>query len=125
RVLDEEQGSYQWIDRMGDFCRVRGENVSTFEVESLLCTHPGVRVASAFGVRAHEGGEEDVVAFVVPAGTPPVTESELRAHIDAVMPKYMRPTRLLFVEELPQTPSGKVQKHHLKEILREQGMQPI
>ena len=112
----DEQGILYFVDRRGGFIRVRGENISSYQVEDLINTHPKVAVAAVFPVRAEVGLEDDIVVYVVPAPGQELNEKELRVWIDAEMPKYMQPKHIRFIDALPQTPTNKVEKYKLKEI---------
>ena len=61
-------GYFYFVDRLGDRIRVRGENLSSFQVEDLLNQHPGIRFCAVLPIRGAEGDEDDIVAFVVPDG---------------------------------------------------------
>jgi crotonobetaine/carnitine-CoA ligase len=114
RVVRDEDGTFRFVDRLKDAIRRRGENVSSWEVEQVLQTHPDVAAAAVVPVPS-ELGEDEVMAFVVPgAGCAPEAERLVRfceprlAHF--AIPRYFE-----FVQELPLTPSGKVEKFRLRE----------
>jgi len=116
-------GMLYYVDRMGDRIRVRGENLSSFQVEDMLNQHPQVQMVAAFSVRGAEGDEDDVAAFVVPReaeGQAPLTEEMLRAFASETMPKYMRPAHIRIVEDLPRTPTNKIEKYKLRRRLLEE-----
>jgi len=100
---------FAFVDRMGGFFRVRGENVSSFEVEALIASHDKVRAVAAVPVPAKIGEEEDVAVFIELVEGERLTEDELRDHTLRVMPKYMQPTHIRFVPALPVTPTNKVE----------------
>jgi crotonobetaine/carnitine-CoA ligase len=119
-------GYLYFVDRLGDRIRVRGENLSSFQVEDLLNQHPGIRFSAAFPIRGEEGDEDDVVAFVVPDGTPPaeeaLTEEAVHAYAAETMPRYMRPRHVRVIADLPRTPTNKVEKYKLRaQIMAELG----
>jgi crotonobetaine/carnitine-CoA ligase len=121
--IPDGSGVYRFVDRMGGFFRVRGENVSSFEVEALISRHPKVQATAALPIPAAEGSEDDIVAFVQPVAGEQPTEAEIRDHARAVMPKYMIPRHIRFVEALPVTPTNKVEKYKLKQqIAKELGL---
>lgn len=113
----EEPGMYVFVDRMGGFFRVHGENVSSFEVEALLNAHPAVRTCAAVAVRATEGNEDDIAMFVVLNEGYAIQQEELDKFIAVEFPKHMRPKYLRIVDRLPTTPTNKVEKYKLKEML--------
>ena len=114
RQLDDGSGLFSFVDRIGGFFRVRGENVSSFEVEALIASHDKVRAVAAVPVPAKIGEEEDVAVFIELVEGETLTEDELRDHARRVMPKYMQPTHIRFVLALPVTPTNKVEKYKLK-----------
>ena len=121
--IPDGSGVYRFVDRMGGFFRVRGENVSSFEVEALISRHPKVQATAALPIPAAEGSEDDIVAFVQPVAGESPSEDEIREHARAVMPKYMIPKHIRFVDALPVTPTNKVEKYKLKQqIARELGL---
>ncbi|WP_188581487.1 AMP-binding protein (plasmid) [Tistrella bauzanensis] len=108
---------YYFIDRMGGFFRVRGENVSSYQVEDLLNTHPDIRATAALPVPAAEGDEEDCAVFIELVEGRAMTEADLRAFALTVMPRYMAPRHVRFVDALPVTPTNKIEKYKLKQAL--------
>ena len=122
--IPDDSGVFRFVDRMGGFFRVRGENVSSFEVEALISRHPKVQATAALPIPAAVGSEDDIVAFVQPVAGERPTEEEIRAHAAAFMPKYMVPRHIRIVDALPVTPTNKVEKYKLKQqIVEELGRQ--
>ena len=120
RELDDGSGSYVFVDRMGGFLRVRGENVSSYEVEVLIAAHPKVRAAAALPVPAQVGDEDDIAVFVELVEGEALDEAALREHAAATMPRYMLPRHIRFVQALPVTPTNKIEKYKLKKQLLEE-----
>ncbi|MEN2977534.1 AMP-binding protein (plasmid) [Tistrella bauzanensis] len=116
-ISRDADGIHYFVDRMGGFFRVRGENVSSFEVEDLINSHPSIRVAAALPVPAREGGEEDIGVFVELVEGATLSLDALRAHCAAVMPRYMVPHHLRIIDALPLTPTGKIEKYKLRQQL--------
>ena len=112
----DEEGMLYFVDRRGGFIRVRGENVSSFQIEDIINSHPKIVVSAAFPVQAEVGLEDDIVVYIVPAPGQQLDEKELRDWIKAEMPKYMWPKYIRFINALPQTPTNKVEKYKLKEL---------
>ena len=124
KELAETPGVYAFVDRMGGFFRVRGENVSSYEVEVLISAHAKVRATAAVPVPAKVGDEDDIAVFVQLIEGEVLSEAELRAYAAEKMPKYMRPAYLRFVEALPVTATNKIEKYKLKKaLLEELGLQ--
>lgn len=116
----DPDGVYSFVDRLGGYLRVRGENISSFQVEDLVNAHPKVRVAAAFPVPAREGNEDDVAVCVELVEGKTASEADIRAHCEAVMPRYMRPRHVRVVDRLPLTPTGKIEKYKLRNQLVEE-----
>ncbi len=111
----DAEGWYYFVDRVKDALRRRGENISSFEVEAVVRAHPAVAECAVIGVPADEdGGENEVMAFVVPAAGAP-DWAELVAWCDARMPYFMVPRFFEAVDDLPRTPSEKVKKKDLRD----------
>ncbi|NKQ58062.1 ATP-dependent acyl-CoA ligase [Amycolatopsis sp. K13G38] len=110
----DEDGNFYFIDRMRDSIRRRGENISSFEVESFVIDHPDVDEAAAIAV-ASALGEDDVKVVAVRAPGSSLTEAELLDWLTEKMPRYMVPRYLEFVTDLPKTDATmKVQKAKLR-----------
>jgi len=117
-ALRDSDGYFYFIDRLGDRIRVRGENLSSFQVEDVLNQHPAIRFSAVLPIPGKEGDEDDVVAFVVPDSTA-LTEEAVHAYAET-MPKYMRPAHVRVVDDIPRTPTSKVKKYKLRaQILTE------
>lgn len=120
-AVRDEDGMFRFVDRLGDRIRVRGENLSSFQVEEVLTRHASVQLAAVFAIRGSEGGEDDVVAYVVGDGGD-LTEQQVHEFAATAMPKYMRPRHVRLVSELPRTPTNKIEKYKLRaRILDELG----
>lgn len=112
-----ERGTYIFMDRMGGFFRVRGENVSSFEVESLIGAHPAVESCAAVAIPAKEGHEDDIAVFIVRNANVAFHRDEFESFLLEKLPKFMRPKYVKVVEKFPTTPTNKVEKYKLKESL--------
>lgn len=114
RVVVDDDGVYRFLDRIKDAIRRRGENVSSYEVEQALQTHPDVEIAAAVPVPS-ELGEDEVMAFVVLRASSDPDPVALIRHLEPRLAYFAIPRFLEFVDELPLTENGKVQKHGLRE----------
>ena len=101
-------------DRKKDVIVTGGENVSSIEVENRLRSHPAVADVAVIAVPDLKWGET-VKAVVVPAPAAQVTAAELIAHARDGLAPYKCPTAVDFVDALPRTTTGKVQKFLLRE----------
>ncbi len=114
RVIREVDGYFRFVDRLKDAIRRRGENISSFEVEQVLLSHPAVANAAVFPVRSALAEDEVMAAIVLRPGIGP-TELELIQFCEPRLPYFAVPRYLEFAEELPTTENGKVQKYKLRE----------
>lgn len=119
-AFKDEEGIYYFVDRMGNAIRVKGEFVSSYQVEDIINGHPQVDVCAAFPIPAEVGGEHDIVVFIVPNQGEELKEEEMRAWMKTVMPKFMWPKFIRFVEDLPKTPTSKIEKYKLRERIKEE-----
>jgi crotonobetaine/carnitine-CoA ligase len=117
----DEDGYFYFMDRVKDYIRRRGENVSSMEVEKQVGDHPGIREAAAIGVKAGEGAssEDEILIVCVAEGAAP-DPAELTHWLAERIPYFMVPRYIRFVESLPKTPTERVQKTRL----REEGVTP-
>jgi crotonobetaine/carnitine-CoA ligase len=114
----DDDGYLYFADRKKEAIRRRGENISAFEVETVLCRHPDVVEAAAVPVPS-ELGEDEVMAYVVPAAGAEVDYAALVEFCAEHMAYYMVPRYLEAVPELPKTPSEKIEKYKLAVSARE------
>jgi crotonobetaine/carnitine-CoA ligase len=112
----DERGFLWYIDRIKDTIRRRGENISSYEVEAVLLEYPGVVEAAAVAVRAEAGGEDEVLAcLVLKPGAPPPRPEAILDFCVARMPYFAVPRYIEYVDEIPKTPTQKIQKNKLRE----------
>ncbi|MBM7808740.1 crotonobetaine/carnitine-CoA ligase [Geodermatophilus bullaregiensis] len=111
-VLDAD-GFLTFLDRMKDTIRRRGENVSSWEVERVVAEHPAVGQVAAYGLPS-ELSEEDVAVAVVPAAGATVDPAELVEHCRAGLTAFAVPRYVRVLDELPLTPSQRVEKYKLR-----------
>ncbi len=116
----DEDGYIYLAGRAKDFIKRGGEMVSPEEVERVLMSHPAVEDAAVIGVPDLDWGER-VRAVVVRKGGSAVSAEELIDHCHQRLASFKRPESVVFVEELPRNPLGKV----LKRMLREEYGQSI
>ena len=107
-------GTFEFIGRIKDSIRRRGENVSAWEVEEAVCAHPAVLEAAAIGVPS-EVGEDDVAVLLVPAEGAALDPAELVAFVERDLPAFAVPRYIELVSELPKTASQKVAKGKVRE----------
>jgi carnitine-CoA ligase len=114
RVIRDPDGSFRFVDRIKDVIRRRGENISAFEVEQALQSHPDVSAAAVIPVPS-ELGEDEVMACVVARAGANLTPAALVGYCEERLARFAVPRYVELVDELPLTPSGKVEKYKLRE----------
>jgi crotonobetaine/carnitine-CoA ligase len=120
QVVRDADGYLRFVDRLKDAIRRRGENISSFEVESALLSHPGVADAAAFAVPSDLGEEDDVMAAVVPRQDAQLDPLELARWCEPRLAYFAIPRYIDVVDALPLTENGKVRKA----VLRDRGVTP-
>jgi long-chain acyl-CoA synthetase len=99
-------------DRLKEMIKVRGFQVAPAEIETVLHGHPAVKDCAVFGVPDGINGEAIVAAV---AASAPVDPSDLTARVDEKLASYKHLSRIVFVDDIPRLPSGKVLRRVLKE----------
>ncbi|MFZ2174567.1 MAG: AMP-binding protein, partial [Rhodococcus sp. (in: high G+C Gram-positive bacteria)] len=102
-------------DRSKEMIKVKGFQVAPAEIEAVLHGHPGVADCAVFGIPDRAAGEAVVAAVTKAAGEDDTDAAELMALVGARLASYKRPSRVVFVPEIPRLPSGKVLRRELKE----------
>ncbi len=116
----DEDGYLYIVDRKKDMVIVSGFNVYPNEVEEVIAMHPGVASAGVVGVPDEKTGEA-VRAYVV-RNDASVTEEQIREHCKEHLTNYKVPKQIVFRDELPMTPVGKVLRKDLRaEAMKEVG----
>jgi crotonobetaine/carnitine-CoA ligase len=98
--------------RMSDNVRVKGENVSAFEVEHVAAQHPAVEDCAMIGVPA-EIGEQDIKLFVKAKVGTSIDPEELSAWLAERLAPYQNPRYIVIVDDFERTPSQRIMKHRL------------
>jgi acyl-CoA synthetase (AMP-forming)/AMP-acid ligase II len=121
-VRSDDEGRLCFVDRKKNVIRRSGENISAVEVESVLNQHPAVKTAAVAAAPDPVRGDE-VLACVITRE--PVTASDREAlaasiveHALAQLAYYKAPGYVAFVDEVPLTPSQKIQRGLLRELAR-------
>jgi len=110
----DPDGNVFFQDRIKDSIRRRGENISSFEVERLLNTHPAIAESAVVGVPSAIG-EEDVLAVLVLRAESNATPDAVFTFAQTTLPYFMVPRYIRIVEQLPRTPTQKIRKIELRE----------
>lgn len=110
-------GTLQFVGRLDQQVKIRGYRVELGEVEAVLARHAGVSRAAAV-VRADGAGGQRLLAFLTVRASPEPTIAELRDHVALHLPDYMVPAAFVILDNLPLTPSGKVDRNALPDAGR-------
>ncbi|MER9316266.1 ATP-dependent acyl-CoA ligase [Mesorhizobium sp. M0659] len=114
RVVREPDGYYRFVDRIKDTIRRRGENISSYEVEQAVLSHPAVSMVAAFPVSSELAEDEVMVAIIARSGLV-LDPVDLIRHCEVQLPYFAVPRFIDIVADLPRTENGKVQKFKLRE----------
>ena len=122
----DTDGNYFFVDRLKDAIRRRGENISSFEVERALLAHPDIREAAVVAV--HSSGssgaghwiswtfsdEDEVLAVIALKPDATLEPAALIAFLRDKLAYFMIPRFIRMLDELPKTPTQKIEKHLLR-----------
>ncbi|PHU19181.1 Benzoate--CoA ligase, peroxisomal [Capsicum chinense] len=112
-----QDGYMEIKDRSKDVIISGGENISSIEVENVIMSHKNVIEASVVAMPHPKWGESPC-AFVILTKNSQIKEVDIIEHCKSNLPRFMVPKKVKFVEELPKTGTGKVQKNQLREIAK-------
>lgn len=110
----DEEGYFYFVDRKKDVIRRRGENISSFEVERSVNTHPKVLESAAVAV-PDPLGEYELKVVVVAKLNANLTPEELIVHCEERMASFMVPRYIELRDSLPKTPTDRVEKYKLRQ----------
>ncbi|HSW03590.1 AMP-binding protein [Aquabacterium sp.] len=114
RVVREADGAFRFIDRIKDAIRRRGENISSYEVEQVLQSHPAVAAVAVYPVRSALAEDEVMAALVLRQGQQ-LEPAELALYCQPRLPYFAIPRYIEILDALPRTENGKLQKYKLRE----------
>jgi benzoate-CoA ligase len=120
KYVRNADGTYTYSGRSDDMLKVSGIYVSPFEVEATLSQHPSVLEAAVIGVSDADGLTK-TKAFVVLKPGAQVTAAELQAFVKDKLAPYKYPRQIAFVDDLPKTATGKIQRFRLRALEAEAG----
>jgi carnitine-CoA ligase len=115
RARADGDGFLYYVDRMKDCIRRRGENISSWELESVISELDDVLEVAAYGVPSELGEDEVMIAVVVAPGRS-LDLGALFAHCERRVARFAVPRYVRLVDDLPKTPSQRVQKFALREV---------
>ena len=116
RGVQDEEGYLWFVGRADDVILSSAYRIGPFEVESALLEHPAVAESAVVGAPDPDRGEIVKAFVVLRPGTDPTAEliGELQEHVKTVTAPYKYPREIAFVDELPKTMSGKIQRSELR-----------
>jgi crotonobetaine/carnitine-CoA ligase len=115
----DAHGRLFFVDRIKDCIRRRGENISSFEIEQVIGSHPEVAECAVVAVKAtDQGGEDEIKACVVVQPDAALAAEALLDYCQERMPRFAVPRFVEFVAALPKTATGKLQKEALRRQAR-------
>jgi len=109
----DDTGNFYFVDRKKDAIRRRGENISSVEVENEINAHPEVLECAVFAASSEHTEDEVMATVVLKPGVSLGPEALIR-FLEPRMAYFMVPRYLEFADELPKTPTGKIQKYELR-----------
>ena len=109
RVRIRADGRHEFAGRRDRMVKTRGSRVDLAEVEAAIAGRAGVREVAVVALPHDEWGVE-IVAVVVAEPDAQLTESAVKARAAGRLPRFMVPTRVVFADRLPRTPSGEVDR---------------
>ncbi|KAL9604359.1 MAG: hypothetical protein Q9219_000547 [cf. Caloplaca sp. 3 TL-2023] len=124
------KGKWYIVDRKKDIIKSHGWQIAPAELEAVLLTHPQVANAAVVGIPLKDGTGEVPQAFIVlkpqpldntytshgDLEEPTTTEEELKTYLTCRLARYKALSGVTFVDDIPRTPAGKLQKFKLKEL---------
>jgi long-chain acyl-CoA synthetase len=111
----DEEGFYYIVDRAVDMIISGGVNIYPAEIEAVLYRHPDIFDAGIIGV-PDPGWGEKIVAYVIPKPGVSLTADDVIRRVSDNLASYKKPKEVIFVDELPYSPSGKLLKRELREM---------
>ena len=112
----DEEGFLYFQGRNDDIIKTRGEKVSPIEIENVIYKIIGIKEVAVFGVPDDIMGES-IVAFVTTYNNSNLTEKEIQKDCMTQLEIFMIPQTILFLEEMPKSSNGKIDKKELKKSL--------
>jgi len=112
-VYKDNEGFYYFVGRKVESMRRRGENISPWEIESVVNSHPKVLESAAIPIPS-DVGEDEVKVYVVLKNNKYLSEESLLNHCEHEMATYLIPRYIEFLDELPKTSTEKIERVKLK-----------
>ena len=107
-------GTWQFLGRADDQVKVRGFRIELGEIEAVLARHPGIEQAAVAASEPTASGDRELVAgYLLRPSATPLSPTEIRGWLRGQLPDYFVPARLVALDRLPVTPSGKLDRRAL------------
>jgi len=114
----DRYGYMQITDRSKDVIKSGGEWISSIDLENLAVGHPKVAEAAVIGIRHPKWDERPLLVIVLKAGQS-ATKAELLSFMEGKIAKWWLPDDVVFVNDIPHTATGKIQKTTLRERFKD------
>ena len=112
---EDKEGDLYFLGRSDDIIKSRGEKVSPVEIENVLYGIPGIKEAAVIGIDDPIAGQA-IQAFIVPQKDYVLHEQNIKKHCAQHLENFKMPQHIKFVDSLPKTANGKIDKLKLKSI---------
>ena len=116
-------GEIEFLGRVDDQVKIRGYRIELNEINAVLNTHPSVK-ASFVMAREDRSGDKRLVAYLVRAADSPQDDQQIRDLVRRRLPDYMEPAALVWIDSLPFTSNGKVDRAALPAPVASPGTSP-
>jgi crotonobetaine/carnitine-CoA ligase len=110
----DDDGFFYFVDRKKDYLRRRGENISSFEMESAFAQHPDIAEVAVHAVPSDKGEDDVKVTAILREGATLTAEALFHWSTNAV-PYYALPRYIEFRTTLPKNPQGRILKYELRD----------
>jgi len=110
----DDEGFFYFVDRKKDYLRRRGENISSFEMESAFANHPDIAEVAVHAVPSDKGEDDVKVTAILNPGAALTHEALFHWSTNAV-PYYALPRYIEFRDTLPKNPQGRILKYQLRD----------
>ncbi|MEO8097291.1 MAG: non-ribosomal peptide synthetase [Acidobacteriota bacterium] len=117
RARYRPDGNIEFLGRVDNQTKILGWRVEVEEIEAILLQHPYVR-AAAVVPQTPSVGETHLVAFIVAEGAAPAVSPDLRIFVSQKLPSQVVPSAFIFLDALPRTPNGKLDRKSLADRSR-------
>ena len=111
----DEEGFLYFLGRTDDIIKTRGEKVSPVEIENVIYKISGIKEVAVIGIPDELMGES-IIAFVTTHGNIQIGEKEIQKECMSRLELFMIPQRIIFLDEMPKSSNGKIDKKELKKM---------